>query len=340
LFDDAGPFTEATPFVTGNSYAPNTAVLVLAQWTGASAANRVTFRPAPGESPTLDAAGRSMGVFWGGADFVTLRGLEIKNAIHDAVSLYSEASHGIAQDPVIDSCRLHDCGGGGIVIYGNTPQPANTLVANCVMWRLQLTNAGALNTTGRFGYVTTRRSNGTRIVHNTFLVDSGAGSSFCVIGSFPSAVAEIPYAEVSNNVVVKTASATMPILRIQSPSGATQLAPTVCESNCWFDPSGGLFARWGVGGATVAATLLDWQQGAARDLASVTVDPLLRDLAARDVHLTGASPCRGASIVAANLPLDADGQPRPPLGVCVTERAPIRRVDSRPGRSRRPQANR
>jgi hypothetical protein len=127
----------------------------------------------------------------------------------------------------------------------------------------------------------------------------------------------------------------MPILRIQSPSGATQLAPTVCESNCWFDPSGGLFARWGVGGATVAATLLDWQQGAARDLASVTVDPLLRDLAARDVHLTGASPCRGASIVAANLPLDADGQPRPPLGVCVTERAPIRRVDSRPGRNRR-----
>jgi hypothetical protein len=28
------------------------------------------------------------------------------------------------------------------------------------------------------------------------------------------------------------------------------------------------------------------------------------------------------------------------LGVCATERAPIRRVDSRPGRSRRPQANR
>lgn len=310
LFDDGGPFAEATPFVTANSYAPNTAVLVLAQWIGASAANRVTFRPAPGESPVFDAAGRSMGVFWGGADFVTLRGIEIKNAIHDAVSLYAEASHGVAQDPVIDGCRLHDCGGSGVVLYGNTPQPSNALVQNCVMWRLQLTNAGAFATTGRFGYVTTRRTNGTRVVHNTFLADAGAGGSFCVLGAYPSSVTEIPYAEFSNNVVVKTASPTMPLVRIQSPTGATQLAPVVCESNCWFDPSGGPFARWGTNGANVAATLADWQLGVGRDLASLTVDPLLRDLAARDAHLTAASPCRGASVVAAGVALDADGQAR------------------------------
>ena len=84
LYDDAGPFTEATPFVTTTAYAPSTAVLVMTSWTGTSNTNRVTFLPAAGENPVFDAAGRAMGVFWGGADYVTLQGIEIKNATFDA----------------------------------------------------------------------------------------------------------------------------------------------------------------------------------------------------------------------------------------------------------------
>lgn len=311
LYDDAGPFTEATPFVTANgTYTPSTAVLVMSSWTGTSSQNRVTFLPAAGETPVLDAAGRGMGVFWGGADYVTLQGLEIKNATFDAVSLYAEATHGVAFDPILDGCRIHDCGGTGVTIYGNSAFPVNTLVQNCTFWRLQLTNVGAFSTTGRFGYITTRRSTNTRIVHNTFLADTGAGSSFCVLGAYPSGTAELPYAEFSNNIVFKTASGTRPIVRIQSPTAAVVLTPPVCDSNCYFDTSNGPFANWGIGGTTIAATLLDWQTNATCDLTSLGVDPQFRDLAGFDFHLTSTSPCLGASTVVANVTTDFDGQSR------------------------------
>jgi hypothetical protein len=311
LYDDAGPFTESAPFVsTSGTWTPSTAVMVLTSWTGTSPTNRVTFRPAPGERIVFDAAGRAMGVFWGGADYVTLQDVEIMNAIDDAITLYAEAAHGIAQDPIIDGCRLHDCGGTGVTIYGNTPQPANTLVQNCVLWRLQLNNNSAFNTTGRFGYVTTRRSNGTRIVHNTFIADTGTVSSFCVIGANASSTAEVPYAEVSNNIVVKTAAPGAPVLRIQTPAGSTFPVPIVQDANCWHDTSGGSFALWGPAGASVAATLLDWQIGALRDLASIEGDPIFHDPNVRDYHLHGTSPCRNASTVSAAVPADFDGQPR------------------------------
>lgn len=311
LYDDAGPYTESASFVsTSGPFPPQTAVLGLSSWTGTSSTNRVTFQPAPGESPVFDASGRAMGVFWGGADYVTIQGIEIKNAIFDAVSLYSEASHGVPNDPIIDGCVLHDCGGTGVTIYGNSSFPVNTLVQNCVMYRLQQTNAGSFNTLGRFGYVTTRRSTNTRIVHNTFLADTGAGTAFCVLGAYPSSATEVPYAEFSNNLVVKTAASAAPIVRIYGFNATSILTPTVCDSNCFFDPSGGPFALWGASGTTVAATLLDWQTNALRDLASLQGDPSLRDAANHDVHLTAASNCRAASTVVAGVAADLDGQTR------------------------------
>jgi len=311
LYDDAGPYTESAAFVTTNGpFPPQTAVLGLTSWTGTSSTNRVTFKPAPGESPVFDATGRAMGVFWGGADFVTLQGIEIRNAIFDAISLYAESTHGVANDPIIDGCVLHDCGGTGVTIYGNSSFPVNTLVQNCVFHRLQQTNAGSFSTTGRFGYVTTRRSTNTRIVHNTFLADTGAGSWFCVLGAYPSGATEQPYAEFSNNIVVKTAAPTKPIVRINGVSGSSFLVPTVCDANCFFDPSAGPFALWGASSANVAATLLDWQLNAQRDLASLLGDPALRDLTGHDVHLTATSICRGASTLPAGVTADLDGQTR------------------------------
>ena len=203
LYDDAGPFNEGSPFTTANTgggFGTSTAVLTMASWLGASSTNRITWKPALGERPVFDATGRAMGVFWGGADYVTLQGIEIRNAPFDGICLYAEATHGIAQDPIIDSCVVHDCGGTGVTIYGNTAQPANTLVQNCTFWRCQLTNTGAFNQTGRFGYISSRRSNGTRIVHNTFVMDAGVGGLLCVLGAYPAGVAEVPFAEISNNM--------------------------------------------------------------------------------------------------------------------------------------------
>ena len=181
---------------------------------------------------------------------------------------------------------------------------------NCTLWRLQLTNAGSFSTTGRFGYETTRRSIGTRIVHNTFVMDAGVGSFLCAIGAYPSSTTEVPYAEVSGNIVVKSVGATAPIFRINSPAAATFPVPVVCEANCFHDSSGGPFALLGASPTTTVATLLDWQTNQLRDLTSITGDPLFRVASARDYHLTAASPCKNASTIATTATLDADGQAR------------------------------
>jgi len=311
VYDDAGAYNESQPFTTANvQWAPSTAVLTLGQWTGVSSTNRVTFRPAAGETPVLDATGRAMGVFWGGADYVTLEGFEIRNAQFDAVTLYSETTHGVATDPIINRCRIHDCGGCGVTVYGNSLFPLNTLIENCFFWSLQTTNAGGFNTTARFGYITTRRSTNTRIVHNTFLVDTGVGSSCCAIGAYPSGAAEIPFAEVSNNVFLKTGAAGKPFFRLQMPAGTTAPVPTVCDSNCFFDVTASPFALYGTNATTIANTLTDWQIGALRDLASLAADPLLLDSGNHDFHLTALSPCIGASTVNTGVVEDVDGQPR------------------------------
>ncbi|MDO8349001.1 MAG: right-handed parallel beta-helix repeat-containing protein [Planctomycetota bacterium] len=309
VYDDAGPYNEASPFLPNTLWAPSTAVLVLTNWAGASATNRVTFRPAAGESPVLDATGRAIGVFWGGADYVTLEGFEIRNAPFDAISMYADSTHGVANDAIISRCRLHDCGGSGVSIYGNSSYPVNTLVANNLFWHLQTTHAGAFNTTGRLGYVSTRRTTNTRVVHNTFLVDTAAGTS-CAIGGYPSSATEAPFAEVSNNIVLKTGAPSRPIFLFQPPTGSTAPVPVVCDSNCFFDLSGGPFALHGSGGATIAATLIDWQTNTGRDLASLGADPLLLDIASQNFHLAALSPCIGASTVAAGIVEDVDGQPR------------------------------
>ncbi|MGK0303762.1 MAG: hypothetical protein ACI89X_004661, partial [Planctomycetota bacterium] len=256
IYDDGGDYTESSTFVTNSAYLNNDAVLVMTSWTGASASNRITFRAAPGERPVLDATGQSMGVFWGGADFVTLEGLEIRNPTFDGITLYAESSHGVALDPIIDSCRIHHCNGTAITVYGNASQPANTLVQNCAMWSCQLTGGGTFSTTGRFGYISSRRSNGTRIVHNTFFVDTLAqnNANYCVIGARCSSGSEVPFAEISNNIFVKLVSPAAPIFRVHTPTGSNSPLPTICDSNCFFDVSGGTFATHGPTASLTANT--------------------------------------------------------------------------------------
>lgn len=310
VYDDGGPFNETAPITPATLWAPHTAVVTFGSWAGTSSTNRVTFAAAPGEAPVLDATGRAIGIYWSGADYVTIDGLDIRNAPFDAVSLYSDSTHGVPFDPIIRRCKIHDCGGSGISVYGNSSYPVNTLIENNFFWSLMTQTNGSFYPTGRFAYVTSRRSTNTRVVHNTFFVNTGAGTQFAVIGAYPSSATETPFAEVSNNLVFKAAAAGQPTLRILAVSATSVQTPPVCESNCFFDSTTSPFALYGSGGATTAATLLDWQIATGRDLTSLVADPLLQATWTYDLRLSAASPCIGASTVAAGVVDDIDGQPR------------------------------
>ena len=317
IFDDAGPYTESNPFVTANTggtWAPSDAVLTLGVWAGASAANRVRFQPAPGEQPVLDAAGRAMGVFWNGARFATIEGLEIRNAIFDGVNLYTEASHGQVLDAEILRCRIHDCGGVGVLVYGNTPNPTNTLIANNFFWNLQLApNTGAF-TFARSGYISTRRQINTRVLHNTFLVNTGSGTTFAALQTEPSCGTACvdTFGEVANNIFVKSVAASRPIFRYKD-LGALTGVPPIHDSNCFLDTSGGPFAERINSGnvATIDPDLASWNVATAADANSLAADPMLVDPASGDLHLQPASPCIGAAVTAAGgVLVDIDGEAR------------------------------
>jgi hypothetical protein len=251
-------------------------------------------------------------VFWNGADYVTLQGFEIKNALFDAISLYTEAPLTPVTDAIIDGCRIHHCTGAGVCIYGNSLNPTNTVVQNCFFWHLETTNTGSFNTTGRFGYITTRRAVGTRVLNNTFLLDTGAGSMFCAIGSYTSGTAEITYAEVSNNAFLRTGGSGGALFRYQTLAGATNPVPLVQNGNCYWDLTANPFALFGTNATTVAQTLAAWQMNTALDLTSMQGDPLFVDGPNGDLHIAGNSPCRVMGI-ANGVGGDIDGQVRPPV---------------------------
>ena len=305
IFDDGGPYTGSMPFLSNNvGWAPSTAVLVLGQWTGASATNRVTFRAATGESPVFDASSNSMGVFWNGADYVTLEGIEIINAPMDGVTLYSETQHGQALDPVIRRCKIHDCGAGGVVIYGNSQRPQNTVVENNFFWNLQMTNAGGFNSLARFGYVSGRRHDNSRVINNTFYVTTSVGGAFAVIGDTPSGGTNSHYAEISHNIIVKTSNTARPIFSF--PLIGTTGIPALTDANCFWDTSGGPFSQ----GQVAAANLTAWQTATGQDANSFAFDPLLASPTTGALHLRALSPCINASAVPSGVMDDIDGESR------------------------------
>lgn len=309
IFDDGGPFTGSMPFASNNvTWNPSTAVLVLGQWAGASATNRVTFRAAAGESPVFDASSNSMGVFWNGADYVTLEGIEIINAPMDGVTFYSETQHGQVFGAVVRRCRIHDCGAAGVVIYGNSQRPQNTLVENNFFWNLQSTNAGGFNSLARFGYVSGRRHDNSRLINNTFYVTTSTGSNFCVVGDTPSGGTGSHFAEISNNVIVKTSNPSLPIYDFPM-NGTMPAIPALIDANCYWDTSGGPFSA----GQINAANFTAWQVASTLDANSFELDPLLVAPAMGDLHLTASSPCVNGSAVPSGVIDDIDGDPR--LGI-------------------------
>ncbi|MSR74780.1 MAG: right-handed parallel beta-helix repeat-containing protein [Planctomycetes bacterium] len=319
VYDDAGAFTAPMTFNTVNvvwtttlpsivAGANGTAVLVLADWAGSSALNTVTFRAAAGEHPVLDANGQSMGIFWNGADHTSVEGLEIRGAVYDAISIYSEAQHGQVINASVRRCRIHDCGGSGVVIYGNLPHPQNVLLESNFFWNLQQTNAGGFNTLARFGYVSWRRQNGLIIRGNTFAVTSAAGGLFAVLGSNPGSSNETAPISISDNIVIKYAAASRPILTLQD-IGTQSGIPQVMDHNCWNDATGAPLAHSGPSGNVVSLNLNAWRSVSARELQSMDTDPQLIDPIQGNLHVAAGSAVIGAGTSGSSA-MDIDGDVR------------------------------
>jgi hypothetical protein len=254
----------------------------------------------------FEAAGQAMGIFWNGADYVTVEGIEIRNAIFDGVSLFSESIHGQAFSPTIRRCTIHDCGATGVTIYGNSARPQNTLIENNFFYNLQINNGGSFSTTARFGYVSGRRHDFSRVIHNTFYVTNSAGSGFCVIGDLPSGGVGSHYAEVSNNIIVKTTNATRPIYSFPDNPAATSGIPAVLDSNCYYDISGGPFSM----GTVAAPDFATWVTASLKDTLSLNTDPMLVSPGTGDLHLSAVSPCIDASLLPTGVLDDIDGDLR------------------------------
>ncbi len=304
LYDDGGPFVDPMVFYSaahptlGQNLAlgNNQCILRLGAWTGVSSVNRVIFRAAPGESPTLDATGQACGVYFNGADYVTLEGLEIKNAAFDAISLYTASSQNALGNRIV-GCTLRNCGGVGVLCYGNAGAVNDTFIANNLFSNMMQTGGGSFSGFIRDSYVAGRRDNNTQILFNTFLVGTLAGTSIAtppsVFGSYPGSTTYTAFTKVEGNVVVKS-TANGVVYNFQTASATT--APTLPASadwNCFWLPAGGNFAK---GAATTYATLPAWQTGVTKDGASLSADPLLAGCGTPAYRLPIASPCVNAGV--------------------------------------------
>lgn len=331
VYDDAGPFLESAPFysttIPGLSSNLNIgdglAAVVFSQWTGVSAANSVTFRAAPGESPVIDAAGHACVIYWNGADDTTIEGLELKGASNDAVCMYTTGTQNAIRNR-ITRCRIHHCGRVGVLTYGNSGAVNDTLISNNLFHDLMSNpNGGGFSGFIRDGYVAGRRDNNTRIVHNTFICNTMVQSNGWILGNYPGSTIYTAFTEVRGNVFVKSAPAGF-VFRYQTvltTTTCTASAPTLpaaSDNNCFWNTGGGVFAQVGAVPSTTCpayapanyADLPVWQAGAARDLASVSADPLLGGPGTIAHHLLPGSPCIGLAGIVSGVAVDIDGELR------------------------------
>jgi hypothetical protein len=310
IYDDAGPYVE----IMGTGYTtwqPANANLVLPHIPTASATNTVTFRAAPGEFPVFNASGLGFGVFFKGADYVTIEGIEIFGANNDGIFAWTDSNVNSTMDRnTFRGLKIHDCQASGISFYGNPNLISDCVVENCVFWNLQGTYLGAGQTPAAIRATvaspTFRNAAASAPSSATTLsgLDSGASNNtlLSAIGDNPAAAGTVSLAEVSNNIVVTGPNVNAYCMWL----GGNSAVPTISEANCWWHQSPSGFtnvAAW--------STFQTWQSATTRDLLSITQNPQLADptgILARDFHLNYGSPCidfgSGASAK------DFDGLPR------------------------------
>lgn len=329
MYDDAGPYSEthtfyASPHATLGNNLPlgnNQCTLLLSQFPGVSATNRVTFRAAPGERPVLDASGKACGVYFNGADYVTLEGLEIRNATHDGVSLYA----GVGQNSVgneVKRCVIRDCGAVGIACIAATGGVVSDTLIQGNLFSDCMQSGGLPNNTfagsARDGYVACRRDTNTQVIFNTFLVGTLNGASLTftpwVVGQNVASAGTSGLVKIEGNLFVKT-TASGTFLRFATPGTAPPALPAGLDRNVYWSPPGigGDFALYGSPSSpTTLATFAAWQVAFGVDAASAFVDPLIGGPLAPPHNLLAGSPCIGAgpTTFGATVTTDLAGHPR------------------------------
>lgn len=313
IFDDGGPYTENNPVVTFIN--GGTAVLSIQGHltSGISAVNTVSFEAAPGEYPVFDATGKPFGVVLHGTQYITVKGIEIRGATSDGVSLYTDSVStptgfvGNLMSNAVIGCRIHTIGGCGINVYQNggaTIAFEGTIIRNNFIWRCQMTNGGG-NATWRLGYINERRSRNAIIEHNTLYADTGVGANFGVYTTYYAAPVGGPAASFRNNIIVKAVANGALINHMDAGSH-----PQLQNNNAYEDLSNGQFLR---GSSGTAATFAAFQaQFPALDPQGVSGPMNLVDPANGDLHLSAGSVAidMGAVIPAVFDDIDGDARPQ------------------------------
>ncbi len=313
------------------------AILVLDQFPGVSATNRVTFRTgslSPIRPVVFDCSVHSVGVgvFFQGADYVTIEDIEIKGAAYDGIMLYGETGMfttnlaNAAMDHCwIRRCRIHDCAGTAITLYGNPYQPGFTRIENNFFWNNMKNCAGPLTNFGRFGHISGRRNHDVQIVHNSFYQDVTmqtlpGGLTPCMIGSNNSS--GTAYALCSGNAFqIAGSGTTVPggfyrwytqgaITNVPS-SGTGYATGTLLGHgrNFYFNTSGG--TTFAIVGSTTVADLLGYQTLTTLDANSQAVDPQFAVPSTGNLDLaTQASPAVDQGVTGLGITVDIHGSPR------------------------------
>jgi PKD repeat protein len=345
------PLVNFAGYAGGTAGAGGAACFVLDEWTGRSATNTITIKSIPG-SPRIvcDAtAGGTLtnplpgtptsiipvGVFYQGADFVTIEDIEFKNFTREAFALYGEATmqvlpkDGVALNNTIRRCYVHNVLGSAVMMYGNTSRPSGTVIENCVFANCMLGTGVAefFNAFGRFGHISGRRLDGAIVRHNTFYQDqpmvlapingTQAALPQCFVGC--NSNTGTAFSVVSGNLFMISdqlaanggapAITTPAFYRWFAPANLNN--PTSADFNLFFDNSNsgvgsGVFAsRQGVNTATLAA----YQTASAQEGSSIYADPQFNAVATLDLGILPTSPAVDAGL-AGSVANDNNGNPR------------------------------
>ncbi|KPA09990.1 carbohydrate-binding cenc domain protein, partial [Candidatus Magnetomorum sp. HK-1] len=91
----------------------------------------ITFKSMESETVVIDANGHDHGIILWNKSFIRISGLEVKNAISDAVFI-GHSDDSSSENNIIEKMSIHDCPAGtGITVYGNNNHLLNNTISGC-----------------------------------------------------------------------------------------------------------------------------------------------------------------------------------------------------------------
>ncbi len=316
---------DSATYVATPSYSlgvSNTAPYARVNVEGVSATNRITLKPAPGQSPRIEgtatgavllvgvSAGTGRGSLVINTSYVTIEGLEIFGGPHFGIMMQGNSStHQLSTTDIhILRNKVRDIPfGPGIIHMGlNSGWATNMVIENNFVWNCfssGLPTSAELETSSN-GSITIRNvpnptTGGTRIRHNTVLHTSTDVNTGAIYMSNSSGA--FPLEELSNNILYCT-SATVPAIFMT----VTGHAPVAANTNF-----NNIFATT-VSNQAAYNTFAAWQL-AGYDTNGIATDPQLANATgpAFDLRLTAASPCIDPLGQTSTTTVDIDGDIRP-----------------------------